>query len=191
MISFGNSANDLPVGILADDQVVSERIEVASPDFDPLTVVHRARQRPLTHSCACFFINKMNSVTVVDIGQAFEPAGQSSPNSLLTFHATAPRLIASWHLQDAVVGKQGHDAIKIVGVEALTQFLKPFPNDAHTALLPARRNISVRPGSHFEPALSLRNDVEGPAAFDTQRVRRPGPSEPLWTSRIDSLPDRR
>jgi len=59
-------------------------------------------------------------VAVVDIRQAFKACRQGFSYVPFALETRAPGLVSPWHLQDTIVGKDRHDAIKIVRVESLT-----------------------------------------------------------------------
>jgi hypothetical protein len=58
-------------------------------------------------------------VAVVNIGQAFEACCQRFSYVPFALETRTPRLASPRHLQDAIVRKERHDAIKIVRVEGL------------------------------------------------------------------------
>jgi hypothetical protein len=59
-------------------------------------------------------------VAVVDIGQAFKACCQRFSYILFALETGAPRPASPRHLQDTIVRKECHDAIKIVRVEGFT-----------------------------------------------------------------------
>jgi hypothetical protein len=59
-------------------------------------------------------------VAVVDIRQACKAGRQRFPYVAFALETRAPGLVSPWHLQDTIVRKERHDAIKIVRVEGLT-----------------------------------------------------------------------
>src|SRR5690606_16156850 len=66
-------------------------------------------------------IHEMLVVAVVDVGQAFEARRQRGFHLLLAFTACAPWLVATRHLQNAVVSEKRHDAIEVMRVEGFAQ----------------------------------------------------------------------
>jgi hypothetical protein len=63
----------------------------------------------------------MLTVAIMNVRQAGEACRERFAYVLLALVARAPRLAPARHLQHAIVGKERHDAIKVVRVEGLAE----------------------------------------------------------------------
>jgi hypothetical protein len=75
----------------------------------------------------------MLGVPVMDVGQSFKTRSQPLPHILPAFKTGAVRLIAPWHLQNAIIGKETHDPIQIVRVKRIA-YLYQLGSNIHLRL---------------------------------------------------------
>src|SRR5690606_37250680 len=96
-------------------------IEVAAINLRSRPLARGAGERPPGYAGRGGLVHKMFLVAVMEIRQAFEASCQRLAHGGLSFEPSAPRLVAPRHLEDAVLGKVLHDAVKVVRIECRAQ----------------------------------------------------------------------
>jgi hypothetical protein len=61
----------------------------------------------------------MGILPIVDVGDAFEPCGQSSSDLLLSHITITPRPLAARHIEHTVIMEVGHDSVEVVAIEGI------------------------------------------------------------------------
>ncbi len=109
------SVDDLPERILAADSAVDELEKITPSDFDGLAGQLRAAEGPLRHGAIT--ADPVAAVAVVDVRNAVEPRLDPCPHLLAAHQPPASRRWPARHVENTILGKEGHDCVDIVGVE--------------------------------------------------------------------------
>src|SRR5688572_28004158 len=114
--------NDLPVRVFPDYLPVAEFPVVASTYLNPDSLWRRTGQQPFGDAPVA--ADTMPVVTVVDVRETLEAVRQAFPHGRLAREAFAPGIRPPRHVQCAIVGKELHDGVQVVGVERIGDCLQ-------------------------------------------------------------------
>src|SRR5262245_57536286 len=91
-------------------------------------------------------------IAVMDVGQAFKPGCKRFTHSPFALETRTPRPASSRHLQNTIVRKECHDAIKIVRVEGFAYLPQRGPN-VHSDLQSKVVRVDMLRASDFRNGL--------------------------------------
>jgi hypothetical protein len=60
----------------------------------------------------------MTVVSIVNVGNTFEPTGKSFAHLIFADEALSPGFMAPWKIKGAVIREEFHDRIEIMSIEA-------------------------------------------------------------------------
>src|SRR5262249_4874019 len=107
--------DQLPVGVLVEDLVAAELVDVAALVVEHLAVGAPPGDDPHRHRAVAG--DPVVDVVPPHAADHREAVGEDAPDRLLAAHAPAARLRSAGHQEGRVVVEEAHDALDVAGVE--------------------------------------------------------------------------
>src|SRR5574338_1028641 len=118
----GRWLDDLPEGVLLDDQPVAEGPQVAAADLEAHAIGGGAGQGPL--GSAAVAGDEVIVLAVVHVRDAGEAGGQALAHGGLALEPPAGRGGGARREGDGVIGEEGHDRVQVVAIERVEDCLE-------------------------------------------------------------------
>src|SRR4051812_36754364 len=112
-------SDNLPVGILAGDFFVLERIEITAAYLDLVSGEGGPGQKPFRH--AGVVVGEMFKLRIMDIRRGFETRAYAAADVVDSLISGAVRFRTARQVEAAILGEVRHDPVEVVLVERFSQ----------------------------------------------------------------------